>query len=352
MTSTRHLVLAAGLLGLCAIAVGILAPGGSLTVPGSDRAALRGARAAAHGELERLESVVPAGRAPDDGLWRPYLDVVEKELEHGHVDVAVRAWQDAYGAALASRSWESMIAVGDAFTVIGRASGTPRGARMNAREAYLTALMRARRDGNSTIAPSSNGASTSPRSWRRRTNKRSRRCARLGNAGRRGKRSRGSGDLDRPLAATSGQRRDRVDPAMRSLSGGPTRPPGRPPGTMSGVIECQESLVVFPPAGHAKGSHGELGGVRYHRRHVSCERRDDLYRPIDATNDIAPAHDKEKHNARCTYRHRARLASADAEETHDRRIRSALHGPGVDCSGICHADHLHGFRSERGWYPE
>ncbi len=117
-----------------------------LTVPGSDRAALRGARAAAHGELERLESVVPAGRAPDDGLWRPYLDVVEKELEHGHVDVAVRAWQDAYGAALASRSWESMIAVGDAFTVIGRASGTPRGARMNAREAYLTALMRARRD--------------------------------------------------------------------------------------------------------------------------------------------------------------------------------------------------------------
>jgi hypothetical protein len=146
MTSTRHLVLAAGLLGLCAIAVGILAPGGSLTVPGSDRAALRGARAAAHGELERLESVVPAGRAPDDGLWRPYLDVVEKELQHGHVDVAVRAWQDAYGAALASRSWESMIAVGDAFTVIGRASGTPRGARMNAREAYLTALIRARRD--------------------------------------------------------------------------------------------------------------------------------------------------------------------------------------------------------------
>src|SRR6266508_4029990 len=38
MTSTRHLVLAAGLLGLCAIAVGILAPGGSLTVPRSARA--------------------------------------------------------------------------------------------------------------------------------------------------------------------------------------------------------------------------------------------------------------------------------------------------------------------------
>ena len=146
MTSTRHLVLAAGFLGVSAIAVGILAHGGSLTVPRPERAALRGARAAAHGELERLESVVPDGRTRDDGLWRAYLDVVEKELRHGHVDVAVRVWHDAYGAALESRRWDSMIAVGDAFMAIGRASGTPGGARMNAREAYLTALIRARRD--------------------------------------------------------------------------------------------------------------------------------------------------------------------------------------------------------------
>lgn len=144
MMSTRHLVLA--LLALCAIAVGVLAHGGSLTVPGQGQAALRGARAAAHGELERLESFVPAGRTRDDGLWRAHLDVVQKELEQGHVDAAVRAWQDAYGAALAVRNWESMIAVGDAFMVIGRASGAARGARMNARQAYLTALIRARRD--------------------------------------------------------------------------------------------------------------------------------------------------------------------------------------------------------------
>lgn len=145
MTSTRHLVLAGGL-GLCAIAVGILTRGGSLTVPRPERTTLRGARAAVHGELERLESVVPAGRTGDDRRWRAHLDAVEKELEHGHVDVAVRVWHDAYGAALESRSWEGMIAVGDAFMAIGRASGTPRGARMNAREAYLTALIRARRD--------------------------------------------------------------------------------------------------------------------------------------------------------------------------------------------------------------
>jgi hypothetical protein len=146
MTSMRQFVLAAGLLGLCAIAVELLTHGGSLAVPKTERTALRGERAAVHGELERLESVVPAGRSRDNTVWRAYLDLVGKELEQGHIDGAVRVWHDAYGAALESGSWESMIAVGDAFMNIGRASGTPGGARMNAREAYLTALIRARRD--------------------------------------------------------------------------------------------------------------------------------------------------------------------------------------------------------------
>jgi len=146
MMSTRQLGLAAGLLGLGAIAVGTLTHGGGLTVPGPERTVLRGARAAVHGEIERLETLVSAGRARDDSLWRAHLSVVDQELERGHVDVAVRAWQDAYGAALASRNWESMIAVGDAFLAIGRASGSARGARTNAREAYLIALIRARRD--------------------------------------------------------------------------------------------------------------------------------------------------------------------------------------------------------------
>ena len=146
MTSMRHFVLAAGLLAMCGIALELLTHGGSLAVPKTERTALRGERAAVHGELERLESVMPASRSRDNTLWRAYLDLVGKELEQGHIDAAVRVWHDAHGAALESGTWESMIAVGDAFMNIGRASGTPAGARMNAREAYLTALIRARRD--------------------------------------------------------------------------------------------------------------------------------------------------------------------------------------------------------------
>ena len=143
--STRYLVLAGGLVGLCVITLGILTRGEGLTIPRAERRALTGAQAAVHQELERLESAVPVGRSRDDGLWRSYLAIVEQEIAQGHIDVAVRVWQDAYGAALESQSWESMIAAGDAFMAIGRASGSVRGARLNAREAYLAALIRARR---------------------------------------------------------------------------------------------------------------------------------------------------------------------------------------------------------------
>jgi hypothetical protein len=143
---TRPLALAAGLVGLGVIVVASLAYRGPFGAERPERAALRGSPAAAHEELERLEGTVPSGGPRDDGLWRAHLDVVLRELEHGHLDVAIRAWRDAYGAALASRGWEGMIAVGDVFLAIGRASGTARGARMNARDAYLVAVIRARRD--------------------------------------------------------------------------------------------------------------------------------------------------------------------------------------------------------------
>ncbi len=127
------------------------AAGGALTreehlkPPQPESSALHGGRAAMHGELERLEGVVPAGRTDNDGLWRGYLEDFERQRAEGHPDVAIRALHDAYGAALQSRHWQAMIAVGDAFLEIGRAPGNAAGARMDARQAYLTALIRARR---------------------------------------------------------------------------------------------------------------------------------------------------------------------------------------------------------------
>jgi len=128
-TYTRCFVLAAGLLSLGAIAAGLLAFGGRFTVPRGERAALGEGDAA----LARVDSAAPAGRPGSEDLWRAYLDV------------AIRVLYDAYGAALESRSWESMIAVGDAFMAVGVGPGNAAGAQMNARQAYLTALIRARR---------------------------------------------------------------------------------------------------------------------------------------------------------------------------------------------------------------
>jgi len=145
MNLKRHIVVVIGLLGSCAIAIGIATHGEGLIAPARGHAALSRARAGTHEAIERHETLVPASRSRDSGVWTAHLRVVETELAAGHVDVAVRVWHDAYGAALESRSWEGMIAVGDAFMRIGQASGTPSGARMNARDAYLTALIRARR---------------------------------------------------------------------------------------------------------------------------------------------------------------------------------------------------------------
>src|SRR5262245_1765090 len=143
MTYKQYLVMAAAFLLL--FAVGLLAHGGVPMVPQQERAALTGAPALVHAELEP-ESDAPAVRARDNALWKAYLETVDRQLASGHVDGAVRAWHDAYAAALESREWKSMVAVGDAFMKIGEAAGTPGGARMNAREAYTTALIRARRD--------------------------------------------------------------------------------------------------------------------------------------------------------------------------------------------------------------
>lgn len=101
-----------------------------------------------HADLAPRENRQEAERLRFDRLWTAHVATVDRALARHDVSGAVVAWQDAYGAALASRGWEGMIAVGDAFLRIGAEAGSLRGSRPNARQAYLNVLIRAHRDGS------------------------------------------------------------------------------------------------------------------------------------------------------------------------------------------------------------
>lgn len=99
-------------------------------------------------DLAPHETRRAAYRLQLDSRWRAHVGMLDQALARHDVSAAVGAWHDAYGAALASRGWEGMLAVGDAFLRIGAEAGTVSGSRSNARQAYLNALIRAHRDGS------------------------------------------------------------------------------------------------------------------------------------------------------------------------------------------------------------
>jgi hypothetical protein len=109
---------------------------------------LRGHPAQFRAEVSRLGEQVPAGRPGAAGLWEAHVQWVHQLLDRGDVSGAVRAWHDAYGAALDGPGWEGMLAVGDAFLRIGDVAHSTRGAQANAYQAYLVALVRAERAGS------------------------------------------------------------------------------------------------------------------------------------------------------------------------------------------------------------
>ena len=91
-------------------------------------------------DLTPLETRRAAQRLQFDTLWRAHVALMDHALARHDVSAAVGAWHDAYGAALASRGWEGMLAVGDAFLRIGAEAGAVSGSRSNARQAYLKCL--------------------------------------------------------------------------------------------------------------------------------------------------------------------------------------------------------------------
>jgi len=83
--------------------------------------------------------------APD---WSDQLRAVEEALARNDLRAAVRAWHEGHGAALRSRTWVSLVEMGDAYMRIGTASELPSSGEPIARQAYLRALLRAQAQGS------------------------------------------------------------------------------------------------------------------------------------------------------------------------------------------------------------
>src|SRR5512134_529376 len=84
--------------------------------------------------------------------WKRHIAAVDAALEQDDLKRAVSEWRQAYAAALGTRRWEPMAAVGDAAVRIDARAGLPGGQpfafRPQARQAYLSALGSARRAGS------------------------------------------------------------------------------------------------------------------------------------------------------------------------------------------------------------
>lgn len=90
-------------------------------------------------------SPTTAARGTSAATWAEHAAVVDASITRRDVSSAVRAWHDAYGAALVTGSWRPVLEVGDSMLRIGEISGSANGAKANARQAYMSALRRAER---------------------------------------------------------------------------------------------------------------------------------------------------------------------------------------------------------------
>jgi hypothetical protein len=92
-----------------------------------------------------LALIPQASADADRGDWAARIAEMDRLLALGETRAATAAWREAYVAAHVSRDWPGMLAVGDAALRAGRATGTSDVFEPRARRAYLTALLRARR---------------------------------------------------------------------------------------------------------------------------------------------------------------------------------------------------------------
>ena len=94
--------------------------------------------------------------------WELLVAEVDRALAGGDGSTAARGWHEAYGAALGTRRWPAMAAVGDAALRIARLGGPWEGLRAAARHCYLVALFRARGAGSAEGVARAAGALETP----------------------------------------------------------------------------------------------------------------------------------------------------------------------------------------------
>ena len=86
----------------------------------------------------------------DEAALAERLAALDAALASRNLSRAVYEWRDAYGLALRARGWEAMAAVGDAAVRVDSVMGGPArrstGFRLEARRAYVHALLRAQRE--------------------------------------------------------------------------------------------------------------------------------------------------------------------------------------------------------------
>ena len=78
--------------------------------------------------------------------WTAELERVDEALTSNDVPGAIHAWRNAYTAAIGSRRWDAMLDVGYVYLRIGERTKIRRVHEAKAREAFLVALFRARRE--------------------------------------------------------------------------------------------------------------------------------------------------------------------------------------------------------------
>jgi len=83
-------------------------------------------------------------RAAGEPAWNDALQSVDNAIAAGDAGEAQRAFLRAYAAAIGSRRWEAMLAVGDAARRVADVNGARASGIQWARRCYLTALFRAR----------------------------------------------------------------------------------------------------------------------------------------------------------------------------------------------------------------